>query len=300
MTISSGGPTRSDGSDVHGDTSGGPTRSDGSDLRGGSGPATPTHAWVRAPTAAYARCLRQHEGPDPDAALAMQQHAGYVTALREAGVTVEIVPPDESLPDACFVEDGAVILSATVAVLSRPGAPSRRAEVATLEPALGRVLTLERLHEPATLDGGDVLRLGAMLLVGRSSRTNDAGIEQLRALASPHDIEVVAVDVRAGLHLKSACTALDARTVVVDPEALDPAVLEALGLRARPVDEPLGANLLALGDRVLVSAAAPRTATWLEAEGRRVVRLHLSELHRGDGALSCLSLRRPPPNGWAV
>jgi dimethylargininase len=255
---------------------------------------------VRAPTAAYAQCLRRHDGPDPDAALASRQHAGYVAALREAGVTVEIVPPADDLADACFVEDAAVILTHAVAVLSRPGAPSRRAEVATLEPALGRLLTLERLHEPATLDGGDVLRLGGVLLVGRSSRTNDAGIEQLRSLARPHGLDVVAVDVRAGLHLKSACTALDARTVVVDPTALDPWVLEALGLRPYPVEEPLGANVLALNDRVLVSADAPRTAAWLEAEGRTVVRLSLSELHRGDGALSCLSLRRPPAGGWSV
>lgn len=263
-------------------------------------PSTPTLAWVRAPTAAYARCLRGHDGPDPDAALAVRQHEGYVAALREAGIAVEIVPPHDALPDACFVEDGAVILSDAVAVLSRPGAPSRRDEVETLEPVLGRALRLERLTAPATLDGGDVLRLGAQLLVGRSSRTNDAGIAQLRALAGPHGLEVIAVDVRAGLHLKSACTALDARTVVVDPAALDPTVLEALGLAALPVDEPLGANVLAFGDRVLVSAAAPRTASMLEARGHAVVRLELSELHRGDGALSCLSLRRPPTGGWSV
>jgi dimethylargininase len=249
---------------------------------------------------AFARCLRRHEGADPDPVLAQRQHEGYATALRQAGIAVEIVPPDDALPDACFVEDAAVILSDAVAVLSRPGAPTRRAEVAALEAPLARVLALERLSEPATLDGGDVLRVGATLLVGRSSRTNDAGIEQLRALAGAHGLEVVAVDVRAGLHLKSACTALDARTVVVDPGALDPAVLEALGLRALPVDEPLGANVLALGDRVLVSADAPKTAAWLEAGGRTVVRLPLSELHRGDGALSCLSLRRPPPGGWSV
>ena len=263
-------------------------------------PATPTHAWVRSPTQAYARCLRRHDGPDPDAALATRQHAGYVAALREAGVAVEIVPPDEDLPDACFVEDAAVVLTDAVAVLSRPGAPSRLAEVAALEPVLGQMLALERLREPATLDGGDVLRLGSLLLVGRSSRTNDAGIEQLRALAGRHGLRVVAVDVEAGLHLKSACTALDARTVLVDPTALAPRVLEALGLVAQPVAEPLGANVLALGDRVLVSADAPKTAAWLERAGHRVVRLPLSELHAGDGALSCLSLRRPPPGGWSV
>lgn len=265
-----------------------------------SDPATPTHAWVRAPTAAYARCLRQHDGPDPDAELAVRQHQGYVAALREAGIAVEIVPSAESLPDACFVEDAAVILSDAVAVLSRPGAASRRAEVATLAPVLGRTLVLERLVEPATLDGGDVLRMGSRILVGRSSRTNDAGIEQLRAVAGALGLEVIAVEVREGLHLKSACTALDERTVVVDPGALAPAVLEALGIVAHPVSEPVGANVLVFRDRVLVSAAAPSTARWLEASGRTVVQLELSEVHRGDGALSCLSLRRPPPGGWSV
>ncbi len=265
-----------------------------------SRPATPTLAWVRAPTPAYARCLRLHQGPDPDPELARQQHEGYVTALRQAGVQVEILPAEPEFPDACFVEDAAVILSDAVAVLSRPGAASRRDEVATLEPALGGTLALERLTAPATLDGGDVLRLGSRLLVGRSSRTNAAGIEQLQQLAGPLGLRVVPIEVRAGLHLKSACTALDERTVLVDPLALDPAVLEALGILAHPVREPLGANVLALGDRVLVSADAPATARWLEESGRVVVRVALSALHEGDGALSCLSLRRPPAGGWSV
>lgn len=262
-------------------------------------PATPTQAWVRPPSDAYVRCLRQHAEPAPDVARARAQHAAYVDALRDAGIAVEILPPDAALPDACFVEDGAVILTDAVAVLSRPGAPSRRDEVATLEPALG-ALTLHRLRPPATLDGGDVLRLGARLLVGRSSRTNDAGIEQLRSFAAPLRITVEAVDVRSGLHLKSACTALTADEVVVDATVLDPGVLQALGITAHPVPEPLGANVLALSDRVIVSADAPATADWLEHTGRTVVRVPLSEIHLGDGALTCLSLRRPPPGAWSV
>ncbi|MCX4245629.1 dimethylarginine dimethylaminohydrolase family protein [Paraliomyxa miuraensis] len=240
------------------------------------------------------------EGPDPRVELAQRQHEDYVAALREAGIEIEVLAPEASLPDACFVEDAAVILSHDVAVLSRTGAPSRRDEVATLEPVLARRLTLHRLEAPATLDGGDVLRLGDRFLVGRSSRTNDAGIEQLRRFGEPLGLGVEAVDVAAGLHLKSACTALDDRTVVVDPDALDPAVLEALGLVVHRVPEPVGANVLALGDRVLVSADAEGTATQLEASGRVVVRVPLSEIHRGDGALSCLSLRLPPPGGWSV
>ncbi|MCA9709833.1 MAG: N(G),N(G)-dimethylarginine dimethylaminohydrolase [Myxococcales bacterium] len=263
-------------------------------------PATPRRAWVRAPGDAYVDCLRTHPEGAPDVARALDEHEGYVRALEDAGVEVVRVPAAEGLPDACFVEDVAVVLDHEVAVLTRPGAPSRRLEVADLAPRLAASLVLWPLRAAATLDGGDVLRLGARLLVGRSRRTNREGIEQLRGFATPRGLEVVEVEVARGLHLKSACTALDAHTVVVDPDALDPAVLERLDLTVHPVPEPLGANVLAFEDRVLVSAAAPRTADGLEARGWRVVRICVGEFHRGDGALSCLSLRQPPEGGWSV
>lgn len=241
-----------------------------------------------------------HDRAAPDVGRAIAQHEAYVAALRAAGVEVQRLRPAPTLPDACFVEDVAVVLDADVAVLTRPGAPSRRPECATVAPELSDVLGLRRMEAPATLDGGDVLRLGARLLVGRSSRTNDAGIEQLRRLAGDRGLEVHAIPLARGLHLKSACTALDATTVLVDPRALDPRRLGDLGLDPHPVPEPLGANVLALGDRVLVSDAAPETARALEARGHAVVTLALSEFHRGDGALSCLSLRQPPPHAWSV
>lgn len=265
-----------------------------------SPPSTPRLAWARRPTAAYARCIRREAGADPDPELASRQHRGYVEALREAGVRVEHVPAADHLPDACFVEDGAIVLDRRV-VITRPGAAERRAELPELVAALSSVRPVVQLREPATLDGGDVMRLGDRLLVGRSRRTNDAGIEQLRAIAAEEGLSVVAVEVPPSvLHLKSVCSALDDRSVVLDATALAPAVLQALDLEVHAVPEPLGANVLALGDRVLVSASAPGTARLLAALGHRVVTVELSELHRGDGALSCLSLREPPPGGWSV
>ncbi|MEM9458587.1 MAG: dimethylargininase [Myxococcota bacterium] len=263
-------------------------------------PATPQRAWVRAPSDAYARCLRADDTITPDVDRALEQHGGYVAALRAAGVEVEILPPVAGLPDACFVEDVAVILDPEFAVLTRPGAVPRQSESATIEPRLAEIFAMGQIQAPATLDGGDVLRLGARLLVGSSRRTNEAGIEQLRGLAAPRGLDVLGIPVTAGLHLKSACTALDLTTVLVDPTALDPGPLRDLGLRVHAVPEPVGANVLTLGDRVLVSAAAPKTARWLESRGRAVVRISLGEFHRGDGALSCLSLRQAAPGSWVV
>ena len=223
-----------------------------------------------------------------------------MAALRDAGIEVETVPEAADLPDACFVEDGAVLLGDRV-VMTRPGADARRAELPSLETALAGHISLRHIEAPGTLDGGDVMRMGSRLYVGRSARTNDAGIEQLSALAAEVGLEVVPVAVPdASLHLKSVCSALDDRRVVIDATALPPAVLGDLGLTVHEVPEPAGANVLCFGDRVLVSADAPGTAAWLRAEGFAVVEVPLSEFHRGDGALSCLSLRLPPPGQWSV
>ena len=257
-------------------------------------PARPRRALVRAIDGAYARCLRSDPAP-VDVDLARAQHAGYVAALEALGVEVTVLRADPAAPDGCFVEDVAVVLEDR-ALLTIPGAPSRRREVDAVGAALGGWAEVTRMRE-GTLDGGDVLRLGDRWLVGRSRRTDDAGVRELAAFVPG---EVTPVEVPAGLHLKSAVTALDAETVVVDPGAMDPAALETLGLRVIGALEPEGANVLALGGVVLVSEAAPRTAEALEALRYSIRAIGLSEIHRGDGALSCLSLRLPPPGAWCA
>jgi dimethylargininase len=153
---------------------------------------------------------------------------------------------------------------------------------------------------PATMDGGDVLRWRSHLFVGLSSRTNWEGFETLRRLASDEGLETTAVEVAGGLHLKSTCSLADESTLVYLQGAVSPRSFERLGLTCLPTREPHGANLLALGTLVLASSAAPATAAMLEKRGIDVQQLDVSEFHKGDGALTCLSIRIPSTGRWAT
>jgi dimethylargininase len=253
---------------------------------------------VRSVSACFDRCLRT--GPvAPDPARAREQHAAYCVALAEHGVGLIMLPSEEEAPDACFVEDTAVILGDDM-VLTRPGAPERRAEVETIGRALASRGRLHPMVEPARLDGGDVMRVGMRLFVGMTGRSDRAGLEQLAGVAAALGFTVHAVPLAAGLHLKSAATVVDETTVVVYAADLDPSAFVAAGLEVLITDEPAAGNVLALGGRVLVSAAAPRFAAQLAARGLEVTALELSEFHRADGALTCLSLRLPAAGSWCV
>lgn len=264
--------------------------------------AAPARALVRGVPGSYARCLRR-EQVEVDPARARAQVEEYARALAACGVVVDVLPTDEACPDACFVEDAAVVLDASLALITRPGAPSRRPEVPPISAALGACVTRQvgMDDDPdATLDGGDVLRVGDVLLVGLSERTNQAGADALARAARPLGLTVRAVPVGEGLHLKSVVTLVAPDLAVVTPE-VDQDALRALGVRCLLVDEPAGANVLALGRVVLASSAAPRTATRLAREpGLDVRMIDVSELHKGDGALTCLSLRVPPPGAWCA
>lgn len=261
----------------------------------------PARALVRAVPDSYARCLRVDPVP-VDPARARAQVEGYARALAEAGVQVDRVATDEACPDACFTEDVAVILDAERALVTRPGAPSRLAEVEPVAAVLGRRLRLLRLDDAAaTLDGGDVLRVGDALFVGLSGRTNRAGADGLARAARPLGLEVVPVPLAQGLHLKSVVTLVAPGLVVALEGAPGLDLVRARGARVLLTDEPWGANVLPLGPVVLVSTAAPRTLARLRREpGLECRPVDVSELHKGDGALTCLSLRTPPPGAWCA
>jgi dimethylargininase len=260
----------------------------------------PIHAWVRAPGASYGACLREDASRPIDVARARHQHAAYVAALRAEGVAVTSLPADEACPDGCFIEDTAVLWDGG-GVLTSMRAPTRAGEGGAVARALAQAgLALAPMAAGAHLDGGDVLRSGARVVVGRSERTTAAGIAALAAIARRSGLEVVAVEVSAGLHLKSAVTLIDEGTAIVHGDAVDRAALERLGLELVDAPERHGGNVLALGDAILVSAAAPATAATVTARGRRVVTLDVSELHAGDGGLTCLSQRQPAPGSWCA
>ncbi len=247
-------------------------------------------ALVRIPASNLADGLTTHIDREPvDSELADQQWDGYVAALAAAGwQTVEVAPAD-SFADSVFVEDTAVVFGDT-AVIARPGADSRRDEVTGTEAALqAQGLVIERIQEPGTLDGGDVLKVGSTVYVGRGGRTNAEGIRQLRALVAPLGYTVVAVPVTKALHLKTAVTALPDGTVIgYEPLVDDSSVFG----RFLAVPEAHGTAVVVLSDdTVLMSASAPQSAALVADLGYTVLTVDISEFEKLEGCVTCLSVR---------
>jgi dimethylargininase len=224
-----------------------------------------------------------------DTALARTQHAAYQHALHGLGCEVISLAAETSLPDAVFVEDTALVFD-EVAVITRPGAMSRRAETGAVAEALRVYRPLLHIDEPATLDGGDVLRIGRCVYVGSSARSNADGIAQLRRLLAPNGYSVQAVAVRDCLHLKSAVTQVARDTVLINPAWVDAAVFA--GYRQIEVDptEPHAANALLIGDALIYPTNFPRTRERLENAGIRVIAVDVGELQKAEGAVTCCSL----------
>ncbi len=275
------------------------------DAMGSSSFAAPAKLLVRPISSRFAECLRSDANIAIDVDRARTQHRGYVEALERLGLVVESVEADDDAPDACFLEDTAVVMDAR-SLATMPGAPARRREVEPVTRAVRRLTHVTDVIEmqlPATLDGGDVLRVGEHLFVGLSSRTNAAGAAALELAAKGSGIRVVRLTVRDGLHLKSACTLASAGLLVYDARVLgdeELACFLGIGLRVMPAPEAAGANVLALGGAVLVSLAAPKTAELLRAEGLDVHVVDVGEMHKADGALTCLSLRIPRAGCWST
>ena len=222
------------------------------------------------------------------------QHAAYRDALAAAGAEIVALDAIDTLPDSVFVEDAAVILDELV-VLTRPGAVSRHPETGRIEPAVTQHRAIvERIRAPGTLEGGDVLRMGRRLFVGLTTRTNREGIAQLAAIVQPHGYSVIPVPVAGSLHLKTACTALDADTLLLNPAWLDASPSAGFETIAVPADEPFAANVLPVGACLLANAAFPRTLERVSAHaqraGLRVVPVDISESGKAEAGLTCMSL----------
>lgn len=224
-----------------------------------------------------------------DSAKAAVQHAAYVEALRRAGADVEVLAADDALPDSVFVEDAAVVFD-EAAVVARPGTPLRRSEVPAVATALSAYRTLLPIEIPATLEGGDVLRIGRDFSVGVSSRTNAEGVSQFASFVREFGYRVAPVEVRGCLHLKTAVTALDPETLLVNPSWIDAAALPGDRKLVVPPDEPFGANALVVNGIVHLSARWERTRRLVEEAGFPVNALEVSEFEKAEAGLTCLSL----------
>jgi len=221
--------------------------------------------------------------------VARAQHRGYERLLVSLGCELRRVEPAPAHPDAVFIEDMAVVLD-EVAVIARPGAKSRRAEVTAVAAALAPLRTLLRITAPATLDGGDVLVIERSVYVGRTARTSEEGITQLRALLAPAGYQVFGVTVTNCLHLKSAVTALDATTVLLNPAWVEPSVFGGCRVVTVHPGEPTGANAMRVGDALVYDASHPRTRERMEHLGYAPHTVDASELAKAEGAVTCCSL----------
>jgi dimethylargininase len=247
-------------------------------------------AITRPVSRSFANCELTYLARAPiDLALAEKQHEDYERALEAVGCAIHRLRAEPDLPDAVFVEDAAIVLD-ELAVLTRPGASSRRAEVASVAEALGAWRKLVRIEAPGTLDGGDVLRAGRHIWVGQSDRTSASGFEQLRDIAAAHGYHVHAVSVRHCLHLKSAVTSVASDTLLINPAWIPAGAFEKFDLVEVDPDEPHAANALLVGRSVIVAAAFPRTADRLRAHGIEPLVVDVSEIAKAEGALTCCSL----------
>lgn len=247
-------------------------------------------ALVRRPSPRLAEGLVTHIERAPiDLPLALRQWEAYVQVLRDAGWTVVEVPEAPDCPDSVFVED-TVVMFRNVAVICRPGADERKPEVIDVEKVIEDLgCSINRIRPPGTLDGGDVLKVGDTVYVGRGGRTNGDGIRQLRAILEPLGATVVAVPLAKVLHLKSAVTALPDGTVIGEPSLIDDT---SIFPRFVPVPEEDGAHVVLIGgDRVLMSAAAPQSAALFRDLGYTPVEVDISEFVKLEGCVTCLSVR---------
>lgn len=224
-----------------------------------------------------------------DFQLAVRQHEQYCAALERRSATVEKLSGNDSYPDSCFVEDTAIVVD-ELAIITSMGAASRRGETALIERELSKYRDIARIRLPATIEGGDVLRVGKKVYVGESSRTNVQGIQELAKILTPLGYKVIAVETKRSLHLKSACTAIDDETLLVNPQWVELDSFKGFNLLYTPAEEPWSANVLRVGSTVFLQAGFPRAIEMVKNVAESVEVVDTSELGKAEGALTCLSI----------
>lgn len=221
--------------------------------------------------------------------LAARQHDNYCAVLRGLGVIVEELSENESYPDSCFVEDTAIVVD-ELAIICSMGVPSRRGETALIKRELARYREIAHVSLPATIEGGDVLRIGRKMFVGQSSRTNLGGIEEIARILRPYGYRVRPVRTKGSLHLKSACTAIDEETLFVNPDWVELDAFGGFHLVHTPAEEPWSANILRVGSTVCAQAGFPRALELMERVAGKVETIDISELRKAEAGLTCSSI----------
>ena len=251
-----------------------------------------THTIVRTP------CRRILEGitstPElgrPDYEKALAQHAAYIEALKKCGVDVTVLPPEEDYPDCCFVEDVAV-LTPKVAIITNPGAPTRKGETASVVPVIRRFYdAVECIEAPGTLEGGDVMMVGERYYVGRSARTNAEGIRQFGAILAKYGYACEEVPLEKVLHLKTGVNYIENNNLLVSGEFVEKPCFAGYNRIRIPESEAYAANCIWMNGTVIVPEGYPAVLKAVQDAGYPTLTVDTSEFRKIDGGLSCLSLR---------
>ena len=235
-------------------------------------------------------CQLTHLARQPiDFARAAAEHVEYERRLAGLGASVRRLPAEPTLPDAVFIEDTAVVVD-DLAVITRPGAESRRPETATVAAQLAEHRTIVSIEPPGTLDGGDVLVVDREVYVGRSTRTNDSGIVQLRRVLEPLGFRITVIPVTRCLHLKSAVTRVAERTLLLNPAWIASDAFSGYSQVYVDPTEPAAANAVALGGSILHPLQYRRTRARLEAVGLSVIPAQMTELAKAEAGMTCCSI----------
>jgi len=224
-----------------------------------------------------------------DVNIARAQHHEYINSLAVLGCQIVKLPAETDLPDSVFVEDVAFILP-EVAVITRPGADSRKPETTAIIQALSPYRPLVHITEPATVDGGDVLVLGKTIYVGLSTRSTPSALEQLQNLLDNYGYKVIGTEMHDCLHLKTAITRVDDKTLLINKNWVSPSHFKGYGLIEVDPSEPFAANCLPIGNGIIYPTSFPKTRSKLEACGYKVQAVIVDELAKAEGAVTCCSL----------
>lgn len=247
-------------------------------------------AIVRAIPDTFPDCVTSFQNtPEINVELARQQHESYCKTLERLGLTLIRLNADDALPDCCFTEDTAIVID-DLAIITYPGVPVRVAETMEMEKTLTLLKKMYHISPPATLDGGDVLKIDNNLFIGNSARTNEEGIRQVAAIVNPKGFEVIGVKLWNTLHLKSVCTYLGNGCILFAEGYLDDKIFSQYDKVIVPKEEQYCANCLVVNGTVLIPKGFPKTKSLIDAKGFSVIEMDTSEIEKADGALTCLSV----------
>lgn len=250
-----------------------------------------TKAIVKTPCMDMTRGLTEANLGTPDYRLALEQHQSYVQALESCGVVVTTLPGDEAYPDSTFVEDTA-LLTSHCAIITRPGAPSRRGETTAIQQTISQFYSsVEQIQAPGSIDAGDIMMVGDHYYIGLSERTNPEGANQMIQILKRYAMSGSTVALKDVLHLKTGVAYLENNNLAVCGEFIEHPAFESYNRIIIPEDEAYAANCIWVNGIVIMPAGHPESKQTIEAAGYPVIEVNTSEFQKLDGGVSCLSLR---------